>query len=884
MRFIFYSCRNFEPWDWRSSIEKGIGGSETSHVEMCWRLARRGHECISYVDLPEDQKSGAVWRGTTWYHRSEVDFSLPGIWVIYRAPSIVDEFDPDRTDQVKWLICQDYDYEREWTPSRVAGLDRIVPLCHWHLDMLLNKHPEFRDKLWVTRNAFKRELIEEVEAGGVPDRDLKRIMFASSPDRGLLTALKIFKRAKEYDPGLSFYATYGYNNLDKLIAHGLSEKATYSERASAIARQHDKDEVMALCEETGAKFLGRIPQDQLYREWFKTGLLVYITTFCVTGDTLVDMPRDYRRYPHGIPIRDLVGRSKFPVWCFNEEDGTFQLSPVRWVKKTRKNAEVWRVEFDTGTFLRATPDHKVLIKTTGEWVKIKDLKPGDALLHLGKHIQIQVGTQNGKRGRSWPMEHRLIAEYLYGPLDDGYHADHIDGDCWNNDPDNIQILTASEHAKKTFSGRTKTKRTLDGQIQKFKDWYASLPDDHIEKRRRLRGEGGKKFWESMNPDERASFIARRAESRKAKKAAQLQEFTNHKVVRVVPDGQEDVYDMLVDGPHNFVANGVVVHNCETGWITGLEAQAMGAIPIYTPISAQGENTQHGVPIFGSPDDPATIAEAAIWVAKLSKNPERQNLIREPMMADVRSKWDWEQFVWIKPGENWEEAAKEDLERKALPPKSNLDVFTNYGIADNDDEANCRTRWLHLEPGDVFYDVGAADGAWTVPASRKGATVYAFDPLISGTRLDEQVTAHGVADNVHVVEAVVGREQTLAAHKVFIGPGERSVPEITLDTFTMANAITKVGFIKVDVEGDELRVLEGATGILARDKPRLMIEVHVATVPGKHVTLKSVTDFLDWINVGYVYEPVSREYKGKPYVHLYAHVPEPVWEGPQSSVE
>lgn len=39
MKFLFYSSVNFEKWDFRNSIRKGIGGSETSHVEMAWRLA-----------------------------------------------------------------------------------------------------------------------------------------------------------------------------------------------------------------------------------------------------------------------------------------------------------------------------------------------------------------------------------------------------------------------------------------------------------------------------------------------------------------------------------------------------------------------------------------------------------------------------------------------------------------------------------------------------------------------------------------------------------------------------------------------------------------------------------------------------------------------------
>jgi intein/homing endonuclease len=40
-----------------------------------------------------------------------------------------------------------------------------------------------------------------------------------------------------------------------------------------------------------------------------------------------------------------------------------------------------------------------------------------------------------------------------------------------------------------------------------------------------------------------------------------QQYHNHKVVSVLPDGVDDVYDLTVDKHHNFAANGVFVHNC-----------------------------------------------------------------------------------------------------------------------------------------------------------------------------------------------------------------------------------------------------------------------------------------------------------------------------------
>lgn len=44
-------------------------------------------------------------------------------------------------------------------------------------------------------------------------------------------------------------------------------------------------------------------------------------------------------------------------------------------------------------------------------------------------------------------EHRYLMEQMIGrPLGDNEHVHHIDGDSLNNDPENLQLITASEHA------------------------------------------------------------------------------------------------------------------------------------------------------------------------------------------------------------------------------------------------------------------------------------------------------------------------------------------------------------------------------------------------------------------------------------------------------
>lgn len=271
MRFILYSPVAFERWDWRNSVEKGIGGSETSHVEMAWRLAARGHEVITYAPIPDD--CPGEWRGTTWKPLNQVDWSLDGIWILYRCPEKLDEFTEDHPGKVLWLMNQDWSYPT-LTEERCKKLDKMMVLCEWHKRYCMETHPYLRDDQYmVTSNGLKPELIEEAEKAGI-ERNPYRIMYASSPDRGLANVIRSFATAREFEPRLELHAFYGFNNLRKLTQHKkLQAKADECE--------------MLMRKVPNVFFHGRVTQDQLYREWLKTGLWVYRTDFretsCITS-------------------------------------------------------------------------------------------------------------------------------------------------------------------------------------------------------------------------------------------------------------------------------------------------------------------------------------------------------------------------------------------------------------------------------------------------------------------------------------------------------------------------------------------------------------------------------------------------------------------------
>jgi hypothetical protein len=84
----------------------------------------------------------------------------------------------------------------------------------------------------------------------------------------------------------------------------------------------------------------------------------------------------------------------------------------------------------------------------------------------------------------------------------------------------------------------------------------------------------------------------------------------------------------------------------------MEAQCGGAIPVTFPFWAVGENVRHGCFMSGpSMTNEFTRAEGVQYVARLVNDPELQERIRVPMMAEARRRCSWEHVA-----DQWERVA------------------------------------------------------------------------------------------------------------------------------------------------------------------------------------------------------------------------------------
>lgn len=153
----------------------------------------------------------------------------------------------------------------------------------------------------------------------------------------------------------------------------------------------------------------------------------------------------------------------------------------------------------------------------------------------------------------------------------------------------------------------------------------------------------------------------------------------------------------------------------------------------------------------------------------------------------------------------------------------------------------------LRPGSIFVDVGAHTGYFACIAGRAGATVVALEMQRPLAQVIERNAAINKLERVHAMEMAAGDHEGLV--RVFrynAGLGTRVldgtagyahspssirhrnidlVPITRLDTL-FADRDELPDVVKIDAEGYELCVLDGARALIEQRRTAFIVEVHV----------------------------------------------------------
>lgn len=157
-------------------------------------------------------------------------------------------------------------------------------------------------------------------------------------------------------------------------------------------------------------------------------------------------------------------------------------------------------------------------------------------------------------------------------------------------------------------------------------------------------------------------------------------------------------------------------------------------------------------------------------------------------------------------------------------------------------------------GDICYDIGGYRGYMSGVMALAGASkVIVFEPLPANIRRLERLTELNRDLPIRIERTAIGAKDGQATFKLMSdqsmgklttssfqtlrpASGEIMVPIIRLDTYVFQSKAAPPKLIKVDVEGAEVEVLEGAAKTLQTFRPEVFVEAHSETLGEKCLTL------------------------------------------------
>ena len=175
---------------------------------------------------------------------------------------------------------------------------------------------------------------------------------------------------------------------------------------------------------------------------------------------------------------------------------------------------------------------------------------------------------------------------------------------------------------------------------------------------------------------------------------------------------------------------------------------------------------------------------------------------------------------------------------------------------------------YLKRGDVFFDIGAHYGLWTLYASKlvggEGKSI-AFEPSGAYKYLD--INLHNNKNCLAVNQGLSNEDNFRKFYSQGYSTSGSFIKEITninrkfspdvdvtnrsvivnkIDTYCSKNLIYP-DLLKIDVEGHEYKVIEGAKDLLNTKKPKLIIEIHPPQLQYEDTTDNELLELLKNLN-------------------------------------
>lgn len=266
MKIVFFPSGCL-PFHAKTLEERPLGGMETAVIRLAEALQKLDHRVLIISGIDNPPLSHPLYLPM----RAVNDVGPADVLIAVREwkPLLVNMEARQR------FIWTGDSYDQPQTVGigdtrLIETIDRLLPVSNWHGARLCEESGFPREKVWVLRNGIHLPFF----AGEEP-RHRKRLIYSSTPYRGLALLPSIFVELKKKHPELELHVFSGYKVYEGKDGYADSAVKNYEELIGRLSKL------------PGCVIHGNVKQEELAREFMRSTVLAYPNTFeetsCITA-------------------------------------------------------------------------------------------------------------------------------------------------------------------------------------------------------------------------------------------------------------------------------------------------------------------------------------------------------------------------------------------------------------------------------------------------------------------------------------------------------------------------------------------------------------------------------------------------------------------------